>query len=229
MALSHHRITTSTIAAIHTLKTRAKLDDDTYRDLLKLETGQTSAKDLNMTQAGRVIDRLRDLAGGAGPSSGAVAGLDTPLGRKLRALWIAGHDLAIVRDRTDRAMLSFVQRQTGVSHTRFLKDVHAGNSAVHALKEWLGRAGKVAWPRDRFDAIGNKRAVIDAQWLLLVELGAVKPFRADQPLGDLEAYAFKAAGKQGWCFFEPHHYDEVQKALGRKLRAFVNRRAGAAS
>ncbi len=107
MALSHHSITTGTLATIHTLKGKAGLDDETYRDLLEREAGVRSAKDLNMTAAGRVIDRLRAAAGDAGPN-GAVAGLDSPVGRKLRALWIAGYDLGVVRDRTDRAMLSFL-------------------------------------------------------------------------------------------------------------------------
>lgn len=227
MALSHHKITTGTLAVIHTLKNNAKLDDDTYRDLLERETGARSATVLNMTQAGRVIDKLRDLAGDPGPR-GAIAGLDSAIGGKLRALWIAGYDLAIVRDRTDRAMLSFLQRQTGVSHTRFLKEPRDATSAIEALKDWLAREAKVVWPAGG-DAIASKRAVLDAQWLRLIEIGDVRPLMPHFPMSELEPYAYKVAGKQGWCFFEPHHYDAVQNALGRRLRRAIERRAGASS
>jgi phage gp16-like protein len=61
--LSEHGATTSMISTIHVLKARAGLDDDTYRDFLERETGQRSAKHLSVTQAGRVIERLREVTG----------------------------------------------------------------------------------------------------------------------------------------------------------------------
>ncbi len=71
--------------------------------------------------------------------------------------------------------------------------------------------------------------MIDAQWMKLVEIGAVKPYTEHQPLFSLDPYAFKIAGLNGWNFFEAHHYDQVQNALGRKLRGAMLRREGAAS
>ncbi|WP_420132633.1 regulatory protein GemA [Rhodopseudomonas sp.] len=220
MKPSTHRATTSMIATIHTLKGRAKLDDDSYRDLLEQFGGQRSAKDLSITEAGRVIDRLRELTGDHG-IKGAVAGLDSPIGTKLRALWIAAYDLGIVRDRTDRAMLAFVQRQTGVAHTRFLQDSSAGAAAVDGLRAWLERAAGVDWPSDRRDVIAAKRAVLNAQWLRLVALNAVHPFIASRPLEDLDSYAFKVGGANGWPYLDGPKLDEVQKALGRKLRRAI--------
>ncbi len=150
-------------------------------------------------------------------AKGAVAGLDTPVGGKLRALWIAGYDLGLVRDRSDRAMLSFLQRQTGVSHVKFLapEDAH---SAIEALKSWLRRGG-VGWPADKdADPTALKRAVIDAQWQRLSSLGAVKPLEGETLADGLGRYAFKITWKNGWCFFEDADYGAVQSALGRKLR-----------
>lgn len=218
MKLSTHRSTTSMIATIHTLKARAKLGEENYRDLLEQISGRRSAKELSVTQACRVIERLRELTGDVGLARGAVAGLDSPIGAKLRALWIAAYDLGVVRDRSDRAMLAFVQRQTGVSHTRFLQDSGAGAAAVDGLRAWLARDAGVDWPSDRRDVIAAKRAVLNAQWLRLVALNAVHPFIASRPLEDLDSYAFKVGGANGWPYLDGPKLDEVQKALGRKLR-----------
>lgn len=220
--------TAAQIGAIHALAAKAGLDDDTRRDFLQRETGARSTKAITTRQAAHVIDKLKSLAEGK-PASGAVAGLDSPAAKKLRALWIAGYDLGLVRDRSDRAMLAFLERQAGVSHTRFLREPGQATAAIEALKSWIARDGKVVWPareawkkdgRADFDEIAaSKRAVLDAQWMKLVEIGAVEPFLDHKPLRDLDAYAFKVAGRNGWCFFELPHYDEVQRALGRKLRA----------
>jgi hypothetical protein len=213
------------ISTIHVLKARAGLDEDTYRDFLESRTGKRSARDLSVREAGRIIDDLRGVAGEGGPR-GAVAGLDGPIGSKLRALWIAGYNLGIVRDRTDRAMLSFLERQTGVSHVRFLKEVHAGSSAIQGLKAWLKREGGIDWPSDRFDVIANKRAILNAQWRRLIELGEIKQISAVvDRMEDLQFYAARIV-RQNRPFetMQSRDYDEVQKALGNKLRGALARR-----
>lgn len=218
MKLSTHAATSAMISAIHALKSRAGMDDDTYRDLLEREAGCRSAKQLTVIEAGRVIDRLRDAAGDRRPV-GAVAGLDaSPVARKLQALWITGYNLGLIHDRTDRAMLSFLERQTGVSHTRFLAHPSEATAAIEALKSWLRRGG-VEWPPEKqrgdADILDVKRAVIEAQWRRLGEL--------DDAFGrhhrDLTAYASKVARCQAFEEFESYHYDEVQKALGNRIRA----------
>jgi hypothetical protein len=211
------------IGFIHGLAGRLKMDEDTRRAFLKREAGVNSCKLLTAAKAATIIDKMRDLAGDAGRGAGAVAGLNTPVAKKLRALWIAGHNLGLVRDRSDRAMLSYLERQTGVSHTRFLGEPGAGTAAIEGLKSWLARDGKVAWPEST-DVIAAKHSVLCAQWMQLVAIGAVKPFVAHMPLTDLDAYAYRVVGKNGWCFFDGGDYDQVQAALGRKLRAaLINR------
>lgn len=225
MRPSTQAATTSMIAAIHALKRNAGLaDDDTYRDFLRREAGVASAKDLSVREAQRVIVKLRDLADG-GTIKGHVAGLDGPIGAKLRALWISGYNLGIVRDRSDKAVLSYLQRQTGVSHVRFLQDSRAGSSAIEGLKSWLGREGGVRWRDDREGVLASKRAVLDAQWRRLIEVGDVKPIGgAVDPMEDLLHYAGRVTRQNQWSTFESHHYDDVQQALGRKLRAALDRR-----
>lgn len=225
MPLSTHLATTSMISTIHVLKAKAKFDDDTYRDFLARRAGgKRSAKELTTSEAGRVIEDLRSAAGEAG-IRGAVAGLDSAIGGKLRALWIAGYNLGIVRDRTDRAMLAFLQRQTGVSHTRFLQDPRAGSAAIEGLKSWLERAGGVDWPDKPDDVIASKRAILDAQWKKLIAIGAVKAVgQAVDPMENLQFYAGKIV-RQNRPFetMQSHDYDEVQKSLGNKLRGALAR------
>jgi hypothetical protein len=211
------------IGAIHALSHRAGFDDDMRRDYLEREAGVRSTKALTMRQAVDVIDKLKGLVDGK--TDGAVKGLDTPVAKKLRALWISGYDLGLVADRSDRAMLAFLERQTKVSHTRFLNQPGQASAAVEGIKEWLARDGGVEWPADRGDVVANKLAVMKAQWLKLVALGAVKPFIESDPLGStFEAYCFRIAGHNGWCFFEPAHYTAAQNALGRKLRHELKKR-----
>jgi len=233
MPLSAHLATTSMISTIHVLKAKAKFDDDTYRDFLaRRANGKRSAKELTTSEAGRVIEDLRSVAGEA-EIRGAVVGLDSAIGGKLRALWIAGYNLGIVRERTDRAMLAFLQRQTGVSHVRFLKDAQAASSAIEGLKSWLERAGGVEWPSGRgLDdltegdrVIASKRAILNAQWKKLIEIGAVKAVgQAVDPMEDLQFYAGKIVRQnRPWETMSTRDYDEVQKALGNKLRGALAR------
>lgn len=231
-------ITKAQIGLIHTLAQKAGFDDDAYRDFLHGFAQVQSSKQLDGAGADRVINRLRELAGQISGVKGAVAGLDTPAAKKLRALWIAGWNLGLVQDRTDRAMLAFLERQTKVSHTRFLSEPGQATAAIEALKSWLARDGGVEW-RDGLlpsDAVhvgvkagvdAAKHAVLKAQWMRLVRAAVVKPFVASEPLGELPSYAYRVVGKNGWCFFGGDDYDKVSAALGRKLRAALTGKGGA--
>lgn len=147
------------IGAIHALKSRAGLDDDSYRDLLAGVTGKRSAKDLSAAEAGRVIDRLKAVSApaesgvspkrrrGAPRARGALA-LSGPYAGVCRALWISAWHLGIVRDRTDRAMVAFVRRQTGIDHINWMRDPADGHKVVEALKGWIAREAGVEWPTE---------------------------------------------------------------------------------
>lgn len=210
------------ISAIRTLAQKAHMDDDTYRDFLHREASVRSTKLLTVATAGHVIEKLKALSGQPTAAKGAVPGLDSKVARKMQALWIAGWNLGIIKDRTDRAMLSFLERQTGVSHTRFLQHPSEATAAIEALKEWLARAGGVDWPvdqrRDDPDVAGQKRAVIEAQWERIVSLGGAKP------LEDLRDVMFKATGCAHWHQMDSRQADEIQRSLGRRLRELVARR-----
>lgn len=167
------------IGAIHALKARAALDDDSYRDLLSRETGQRSAKQLTGDQAGRVIERLKVLSGGAQtavrasskPLAEGALRLEGPFVGQCRSLWIAGWNLGVMDDRRDTALVAFVERQTGLKTLNWLRDPAEANKVIEALKAWINRVADVAWDaeakvlRARKITIGRWRkiAVIRAQ------------------------------------------------------------------
>lgn len=159
---------TSSIAAIHVAKKNLGLDDETYRAKLSNITGKSSAKDMTEDERQRVLTVFRNE--GFEPSSKASQrGLQGKYAKKLQALWIAGFNLGIVRDRQDSALLAFVKRQTGLDHTRFLHYPDDARAAIEALKGWLKREAGVSYGNtngyDWLEADGAKIAW--AQWKIL--------------------------------------------------------------
>lgn len=158
------------LARIHVLKKQAGLADEDYRDLLEGATGKSSAKEMTADERQHVIDKLVLLVGGKsgqdvrGPSKAQRA--SGPYAKKLQALWMALHDLGVVRDRHDSAMLAFVERQTKLSHIRFLRDPKDAAKAIEALKDMAARRG-VKWLTEaQMREKGLKKAIADRHSVL---------------------------------------------------------------
>ncbi|WP_039760646.1 regulatory protein GemA [Bartonella queenslandensis] len=150
------------LAAIHMGKRALGLDDETYRALLFRLTGKQSAKDLSVSEQRLVMQEMRAYGGG-------VTGkpLEGKYAKKLQALWIAGWNLGILRERSDKALLAFVTRQTGIDHIRFLRDSDDASKAIEALKGWLQREGGVDWRGKKHqDSWGRSSSIciLCAQW-----------------------------------------------------------------
>lgn len=163
---------TSSIAAIHVAKKQLGLDDDTYRAKLANITGKSSVKDMSEAERQKVLTVFRNEgftpAGGARRPSGALK-LTGKYAKKLQALWIAGHNLGIVRDSDDAALVAFVKRQTGIEHERWLRYPDDARKVIEALKGWLQREAGVSFGnlngQDWLAPDGAKIAW--AQWRLL--------------------------------------------------------------
>lgn len=216
--------TPAQLKTIHTLKSRAGLAEDEFRALLAKETGQASSKDLPEPVAGRFITVLRGFAPdrpGAAPSARRATGKFAPV---LQALWLSGWNLGVVRNRDDAALIGFVERQTGLSHTRFLQDHADANRAIEALKAWLARDGGVAWPLDR-DAetapLARKRAVVRAIAAKLVAAGAFTPFLpgGDPWPSDFEVYGYSRGLPASFGCYAAADWDRLASHLGARLRA----------
>lgn len=132
------------IAAMHVAKKQLGLDDDTYRAALIKVTGKSSSADMSESERQKVLEHFR-ASGFKGAATGRRKPLEGRFAGKLQALWIAGWNLGLVRDRDDRALIAFVKRQTGIEHVRFVRHGQDAMKAIEALKGWLTRAGGVDW------------------------------------------------------------------------------------
>lgn len=161
------------IAKIHIAKSQLGLDDAAYRAVLASATGKTSTKVMSQIERIRALKAFERLGfsdqvrpsgkGGQKTTPASVAtGRYAPI---LKALWLSAWNLGIVANRADKALIAFVQRQSGVAHTRFLTDEADARRAIEGLKGWIARKVEIEWPgRGPVEA---KRAVVAAQLRIL--------------------------------------------------------------
>lgn len=218
----------SQLKRIHMLRRQGNLQDDDYRAILRRLTGKSSAKALSAIEADTVLRHL-----GAGTSSTSrAATADGPYAGILRALWFDAYQLGLVRSVSDRALIGWVQRQTRVSHTRFLTEPEGARPAIEGLKKWIAREAGVVWPAGKGDVGATKRAVVMAQFARLVDMGAWPPFggnrRPDE--SDLQYYAYRRGlGPNAFTYYTEEHWDRLIKKLGIWLRGALKARAEGAS
>lgn len=155
--------------AIHAARRDHGLDEDTYRALLKRVTNKTSLREMTGPELARVNNAIRG-------KSATKTGLSGPYAAKLQALWISAWNLGAVRDPSDEAMLKFIERQTGIQRTEFLRDAMDAVSVVEALKSWITRVAYVDWSvadwHNTYER-NPKYKVVCAQVNKLVDLGDV--------------------------------------------------------
>lgn len=222
--------------AIHSLKKQiAGFEDDDYRALLQREFDLSSSRLLSERQAIHLIDILKGLAGQRAGARVRTAA-ETADGRYapiLRALWIGAYNLGIARSKDDRALIAFVTRQTGLSHTRFLNEPADAAKAIEGLKKWMGREGGVAWPKESKDPLPRKRALVEAIARRLVETGGFTPFL--ETLGfdgawpsDFETYGYRRGLPASFSYYQPEHFDRLANWLGARLRAALAKKREAA-
>lgn len=192
-------------AAIHVAKKQLRLDDETYRDILQRVTGKSSSADMSPAERSSVLAEFRRLGFEMTPPATRVnpyrpsekgaderaeqrqrrgaMDLQGPYAGKIRALWIAGWHLGVVKDRTDTALVAFVRRQTGIDHVSWVRDQKDAMKAIEALKKWLARETGVKWPGRTALPHSTKKAIIAAQLAIL----GIAPDPA-APIGDLDGY-----------------------------------------
>lgn len=164
----------NTMGAIHAALRAREIDKEDARDRFERVTGLRSLKAMDDDQRQAV---LRDLNsdGFKGASKGHLRGsgaganrrrktLTGPYAKKLQALWIAGWNLGLVRNRDDKALLAFVKRMTGLEHTQFLHDAANAKKVIEALKSWLAREAGVNWSLNR--AHGFQIALAQSELLM---------------------------------------------------------------
>lgn len=147
----------SALRAMHASMRQVGLtDDDAKRDLYARVTGKRSAAAMSederkavLTELKRLYPTLKQASNGTQRRRNGQMKLTGKYAGKLQALWIAGWNLAVFRDRDDAALVKFCERQTGMSHVRFVRDADDALKVIEALKSILAREGGVDWARDR--------------------------------------------------------------------------------
>jgi hypothetical protein len=158
---------------------------------------------------------------GGGPNDALI--------RKIRALWVALHNLGALRDASEQALAAFVKRQTGRDALAFLTPADA-NKAIGALKAWCARegfsqpdadaAGQIdAWRRGAGlgaagAALAPRVALIVAQWERLIALGAMQTGQWAR----LETWLSKKYGVAAPHFLSVGDADGAIRALGAWIR-----------
>lgn len=197
------------VTAIHTLRRKIPgFSDADYRAHLKDVYGVTSCKQLNFVQAAGLIAELAKMAPQQAFRRGSAARVSGQYGRALQALWIAAWNLGVVEKRDDRALLAFVERQTGLSHTRFLHDAGDARKAIEGLKAWIAREGKVSWPKNR-SLLARKHAIVEAQAAIMRER---LPTFDPQAFGALQGYGASLDA------YDEDMLDRLSAAIGRTIR-----------
>lgn len=138
--------TRNQIIKIHALKGSLKLDDDTYRDILR-GYGVKSSTKLTIVKADQLIDDLVIKATAAGvwekrkPAAKAKTTrklADDDQSKMIRGIWIELHEMGVVKDSSEKALASYVKRMTRIEDLRWL-DVKQAQLVIEALKKWRKR------------------------------------------------------------------------------------------
>ena len=202
------------IKAVHVAARRHGIEDDAYRDMLVLVTGKRSCSQMNGRELGAVLDHLRIRAPGRG------MGRSCPQAKKIKALWISGYWLGVVRDQAPEAMRAFVRRQTGIEAERWLRDPADARKVIEALKDWLAREADVCWDRYVIGFAGG-RAVTEERPRQRVVEAQLRRLRERGVQIDADALGRHATGKPGRFAWGDREWDLMIQALGRELRGHL--------
>ncbi|MEM1370596.1 MAG: regulatory protein GemA [Pseudomonadota bacterium] len=178
------------LRALHATLRGAGLDDDDKRALYQRVTGKSSAKDMSdderkavRAELVRMYPHLKAASKPSQKRANRRLKLTGKYAGKLQALWIAGWNLGVFRNKDDAALKAFVKRQTGLDAVRFCHDPADATKAIEALKGWLHREADVKWSYGKLTPdfarfYGFKIAV--AQWdILQAALPKEKRFRSN--------------------------------------------------
>ena len=190
-------------------------DEDIRRALFERVTGKRSLRAMSPSEQTQVVLELKRMGGGARSRANSERSVTGPYAAKLQALWIAAWNLGLVRDRSDKALTSFVKRQCGIAHMRWLRDQGDADKVIEALKSWMAREAGVVWHGSDSAAFLKDPAakVVWAQWRLL---------HPEARLEDLSAFEARVARlikrPVALTFLNTKDWQAVSNGLGVQLR-----------
>ena len=126
------------IQLVHIGKGKMELADDAYRAFLEGATGKTSCADMTVRQLESVLRAMRKHGFDAAPrrvkpeekGGASIAQLEY-----IKGMWVK-----CARNKSDKALLAFVNRIAKVKTLRFLTD-HTAQKLILALRDMMTKAG----------------------------------------------------------------------------------------
>lgn len=135
MKLKHVKL----IQLIHIAKKQLNLDDDTYRQLLLNTTKKTSTTDMTVWELEKILNnmKLKGFKVKSSKKTGKITATE-PVHKKIRSLWLELADAGEVKNRSEKAINSYVKRIIGVEVMDWLTNKQA-MVVIESLKSWLSR------------------------------------------------------------------------------------------
>lgn len=214
------------IVSCQVAKKNLGMDDEAYRSLLLRVAGVRSSTLVSPAKKKDVLEELKRL-GAVNVSQAATEMKDRmqgPYAGKLQALWIAGYNLGIINNKTDKACMAFVERMTKISHSRFLHQHDDGSKAIEALKKWLERSADVSWARNKFSTlpyINDPRfRIVQAQYMALMRARAIERETGVSQIEFLKGRCAKYnVGRSDFSNFDAKNWIVLMNGLGGEVRA----------
>lgn len=127
------------IKLIHIAKSQLNLDDDTYRHLLLNVTKKTSTKDMTVWELEKILNnmKLKGFKVKSSKKTGKITATE-PVHKKIRSLWLELADAGEVKNRSEKAINSYVKHITGVEVMDWLTQKQAV-VVIESLKSWQAR------------------------------------------------------------------------------------------
>lgn len=126
------------LAKIHIARKQLGMSDDDHRALLQQVCGAESCSALGLDKLDAYLKHLRKLGfKDAAPRAKIDRRLDTsPEMSKARAIWLMLHQLGVVRDPSESALVAYGKRQGKVDALQWQRNPYA---LVEGLKAWAMR------------------------------------------------------------------------------------------
>ena len=131
------------LAKVHVARKQLDMDEAGYRELLQRAIGKASARDCTEAELERALGEFRRLGWKpvTTPAASGRGKSEKPHVRKIFALWGSLARTSAINDGSRPALVSFIERQTGVSHPDWLTAAQA-NSVTEALKAIQQRSAR---------------------------------------------------------------------------------------
>lgn len=126
---------------IHVAKRELRLDEETYRTILRTVGGAESTSAMNMPHLAKVLDHLKRAGFKVRPSKQPGSRpiyIDSADAQKVRALWLFLHTLGVVQDPSETALAAYVKRIAKVDDLRWVR-ADDYTRLIESLKRWAMR------------------------------------------------------------------------------------------